>query len=987
MRPDAVQTIPAGLPFLDTLAAGIVDRLGDRTADPLAATRVTVLLPTRRACRALREAFLRIEGGKAALLPRILPLGDLEEDESAGAGLADGALRPTLDFAPPIAPLERQVLLARLILARDSAKATAGGDSAMTPAQALRLAQDLAGLLDLAQTEHIDLSTVAALVPQTSPLAEHWQLTLDFLALLTSVWPGLLAAHHALDPADHRNKVLDAQAAAWAAHPPAGPVIAAGSTGSVPATAALLATIAHLPQGLVVLPGLDIGLDDESWEALEDSHPQAGMKRLLDTLGLSRQAVRFFSETPPRGAIAAPPARALLVREALRPAATTDRWRRLRESGPSGGEAFARALDGVTLVRAAGPREEAAAIAVMMRGALETPGRTAALITPDRALARRVAAALGRWGLRVDDSAGRPLSQTPVGAFLRLAAQAVADGLGPVALLSLLQHPLAAGGEDPVVFRARLRLLDREVLRGPRPDPGVAGLAQAIKAADDPDMERHLGGWLERLEALAGPFCTLMDSDEPVDVAALIDAHMRFCEGLAEAREGGVEKPGATRLWAGDDGEAAALLGADLTEAAPSLGAIAPRHYPALLDALMDGRAVRPKRDLHSRLFLWGPLEARLQRADLLILGGLNEGGWPAAVDTGPWMSRPMLDQIGLPQPERRIGLAAHDVSQALCAPEVAITRALRVEGTPTVPSRWLTRLDAVIGATGLDKEWAKARQRGDRLLALARSLEQPQGERKPCPAPEPRPPLADRPRRLSVTRIETWMRDPYALYAQFILGLSELDPLEADPGVSDYGTLVHGALEDFVGLYPKDLPGDPEAEIIRLGTLRFAPHMTRPGVRAFWWPRFLRIAHWIAEREIERRPEILEVFAERRAEMTLTGPAGPFILTAKADRIDLRRDGTLAVIDYKTGMLPSKKEVESGLSPQLPLEALLASRGCFPGIAGKPVSDLGFWKLRGDRLGGEIRQAADDPEGVAEAAHKGLSDLITAFDNPDTPY
>jgi ATP-dependent helicase/nuclease subunit B len=960
-----VATIAPGPPFLDTLARGILDHVIGETADPLAATRVTVLLPTRRACRGLRDAFLRVQGGAAALLPRILPLGDLEDDEATASEILGGA---ALDLPPALPGLTRQLLLTRLVLARE-------GD--MTPAQAARLALDLAHLLDLARTERIALDSLTTLIPEDSPLAEHWRETLAFLRILTQAWPAILEETGHLDPADHRDRLLAAQARAWASHAPAGPVIAAGSTGSIPATGDLLAVVASLPNGLVVLPGLDRSMDDASWEALEDSHPQAGLKRLLRRLNLDRTAIPDFPGQRPPTATAR--ARALLVTEAMRPAATSDAWRTLAERT----EAFSGALDGLTLVEAPGPKDEAAAIALILREALETDGRTAALVTPDRALARRVVAALGRWDLAVDDSAGRPLAQTPVGAYLRLAAEAAADRFGPITLLSLLQHPLAAGGQAPGDFRAQLRRFDREVLRGPRPDPGLAGLRAAL---EERGMAETLGPWLEDLAERAAPFLAVMEG-EARPFAEILEPHMRFCEALADAEEHRQPVSGATRLWSGDAGEAAARLAADLAEAAESLGPIEPRHYPALLDALMGGLPVRPRRDIHSRLFIWGPLEARLQRADVTVLGGLNEGTWPAEVDTGPWMSRPMLRDVGLPQPERRVGLSAHDVAQALHAPEVVLTRSDKVDGAPTVPSRWVTRLSAVVKAAGLDADWAAAKARGATVLAWAGALEQPEGPVVRSPRPAPCPPLADRPRRLSVTRIETWMRDPYALYAEFILGLKELDPLEADPGASDYGTLVHAALERFAKDHPRTVPADIEGVLERLGAEVFAEHMARPGVRAFWWPRYQRIAAWFADQERARRERIVETHAELKGEVTLEGPGGPFTLTATADRIDVLTDGTLAVLDYKTGMPPARKEVDAGFAPQLPLEAALATAGAFPGVPARPVSELTFWKLRGDKKGGEIRPATDAPAEAADTALKGLAALIAAFDTPDTPY
>ncbi len=992
-----IATIGPDQPFLEVLARGLRARLD--TADPLALTRATVLLPTRRACRALREAFLRTGGGGAALLPRILPLGDLDEDEAAAmeifglgkAGDAASAASP-LDLPQPMAAATRQLLLARLVMGREKD---------ITPSQAVRLGDDLARLLDQVQTERLDLRRLPNLVTALE-LADHWQEIVGFLSVLTEAWPMLLDAHGRVDPVTHRNAVMAALAEAWAQQAPDGPVIAAGSTGSVPATADLMGVIARLPGGMVVLPGLDTAMDDDAWAAVEDTHPQAGMKRLLAHLKVGREAVVPFLEEreapgdlfSSRPAVPSPAlaGRLTLVREAMRPAATTDAWRALAEGrgAGDGGEgtvaALAGGLSGLMRLTAPGPREEASAIALMMRETLETGGRTCALVTPDRTLARRVKAALGRWGLPVDDSAGQPLDQTAPGAFLRLAARAGVEGLAPVSLLALLKHPLASGGLPLDRFRDRVRRLDRIVLRGPRPDTGVAGLRAAVLArVDEAEKVEPLLDLCDRLELAAGPFLALLNQPE-APLAGLLEAHMRFCESLADTAEGQGVLPGAARLWEGDAGEAAARLAIDLADAAPAMEMIAPHHYPAVLDALMAGRVVRPNRDLHSRLFIWGPLEARLQRADRVILGGLNEGSWPAAVDPGPWMSRPMLAEFGLPQPERRIGLAAHDVSQLLCAPDVVVTRAARVDGTPTVPSRWLTRLEAVVRAAGLADVWDAAEEQGAVYLDWARSLETPE-RRILVPPPAPTPPVAARPRSLSVTRVELWMRDPYALYAEKILRLEPLDPLDADPSVADYGTLVHAALEAFAKAFPRDLPADPEAELIALGRKAFADAPDRPGVQAFWWPRFERIAPWIAEMERLRRPLVAEVYAERRGELTVEGPAGPFTLTATADRLERLRDGALTVIDYKTGTLPSLTEVDAGYAPQLPLEAAMAEAGAFAGVPPGGVRELAFWKLRGDLKGGESRSASKNPHEAGERALRGFEALVRAFDAEGTPY
>jgi len=945
-------TIAPGRPFLDDLAAGILDQAGQ---DPLALSRFTVLLPTRRACRSLREAFLRRGGGRPMLLPRLSPIGDIDSD-ALSLSLEDlPSLAETFDLPPAISGIERQLLLARLIMAR--------GDPTVAPDQAAWLAAELGRLIDQVETERLSFDRLADLVPEE--LAQHWQLTLDFLKLVTERWPEILAERGVIEGADRRNRVLAAQAEAWRARPPDGPVIAAGSTGSIPATADLLKVIAGLPQGAVVLPGLDREMDEESWQALTDSHPQFALRQLLHRLGAERSAV---ADWPVPEGSAPRPDRSRLIREAMRPAATSDAWQSPQGLDPS-------ALDGLTRLSAATPQEEADVIALMMRATLETPGRTAALVTPDRSLARRVAMALSRWGITVDDSAGQPLADTAVGSFLRLAADCAMDDAAPLALLALLKHPLASGGMAPGRFRARVRELELAALRGPKPLPGFAGLKAALG-----EERADLADWLDGISALAAPFFDLIRSAE-ASLDDLLRAHVAFVEGLAAADD----RTGAERLWRHEDGEEAAAFIDELREAAALFQPFPGRHYPALFAALMAGRAVRPRYGEHPRLSIWGLLEARLQQADLMILAGLNEGTWPHDPVADSWMSRPMRRSFGLPSPEFRIGQSAHDFAQAMAGPEVVLSRAERVEGAPTVPSRWLLRLDAVLEAAGL--KIAEPR----RWHAWARALDAPDSYR-PRPAPCPRPPVAARPRRMSVTDIATWMADPYAIYARYVLDLLPLDPIEADPGAADRGNIIHRALAAFLAECPDRLPPDAEARLLEHGRRAFGTVLAYPGVRAFWWPRFERIARWFLMVEQARREQgVVPAALEVAGSLTLPGPAGPFELRGRADRVDRIAEGDFAIIDYKTGIVPTNPQVVLGYAPQLPLEAMMLEAGGFAGIPGGRVRELAHWRLSGSSVNpGEVKRV--DPkertlDDLVAEARQGLLDLIARFDRPDTPY
>ncbi|HEB79250.1 MAG TPA: double-strand break repair protein AddB, partial [Rhodospirillales bacterium] len=593
----SVFTIPAGVPFVDALAAGVVSKFAPEPGD---LANIQILLPTRRACRALAEAFLRLGGGKPVLLPRMTPLGDVDEDELALSGL-DAPLDIPLDIPLAISGLRRQLMLTRLVLA------FSGGGA--TPDQASRLATELARLLDQIHTERLSFEGLEKLVPDK--FSDHWRVTLKFLDILTKQWPKALAEEGCIDPAERRNRLLEAQTKAWLETPPSHPVIAAGSTGSIPATAGLLQTVARLPRGALVLPGLDLEMDDESWAVLEPSHPQFGMARLLKHMDVERTAVGGW---PISANAKNNPERVRMLSLALKPAKTA--------GDSADAEIKPGGVSGMIRIDCPTPSEEAGVIALVMRETLETPGRTCALVTPDRSLARRVAVELRRWDIGIDDSAGRPLAETPTGAFLRLTAQ-LATEMSPITLLSVLKHPLAAGGWKSTDFRAWARRLETLLLRGPRPDSGIAGLRAALAARRKEALQRGHDKTVEALEALRPGLDILDEAFKPfMNLDAVLPgdflrAHIAFAETLAATDAAA----GAERLWGGEDGEAAALFIAELGENIDILeDPMEGRRYPALFDSLMAGRVVRPAYGRHARLHIWGNLEARLQHADVMVL-------------------------------------------------------------------------------------------------------------------------------------------------------------------------------------------------------------------------------------------------------------------------------------------------------------------------------------------------------------------------------
>jgi ATP-dependent helicase/nuclease subunit B len=1010
-----VFTIPASAPFLPTLIRALVEgRLVPGFAgapEPLALADATIYVPTRRACRLARDTFLDVLDTKAAILPRIVAVGDVDEDEIVFAQAARSDLgAEMLKLPQALGALERRLLLARLILAWAGKLAPPrAGETPLVanrPASALALADDLARLIDDMTTRGVSWDRLDELVPDH--LDAYWQLTLEFLKIARKAWPDILAERGLTEAALRRDALIKAEAARLLRSE--GPVIVAGSTGSIPATAELIAAVAGLSHGAVVLPGLDTDLDEDSWRLIAGrqvgdvraapvaGHPQFALKTLLARIGIERGAVEPLAPSPASGGKRGC-GRERLVSEAFRPADATDLWRaRTRE--PAFVTHAEQALEHLSLIEAANAEEEALAIAIALREALTEPHKTAMLVTPDRALARRVLAALARWNVAVDDSGGDSLADTRPGLFARIAAQAVIGGLAPVDLLALLKHPLLRLGERDGAHARATAALERAVLRGPRPRSGCAGLARALETLrselaklrrkeksdlhpSDPrtDLKDHelaaAADLIARLDAALAPLAGL---DAQAHALAEIAARHRMIVAALSS-----DHAGTAAAFAGQDGSALAQAFDALESSPPAADLAVPlADYPDLFQAAIADRMVRRPERGGVRVRILGLLEARLTATDRRVLGGLNEGTWPPETHADAWLSRPMRLALGLDLPERRIGLSAHDFAQMLGADEVILTRAAKVAGAPTNVSRFVQRLAAVAG-----ERWDGVRGRGEKYLAWARALDRPDGPPRPMPRPAPKPPVAVRPTRLSVTEIEHWLRDPYTIYAKHILRLLPLDPVDLPPGAADRGTVIHGAIGDFTQAFAAGLPDDAVGELLALGRKHFAALDDVPEARAFWWPRFVRIAHWFAGWERERRAGIPVVHAEIRGELEIPLGGRSLRLSARADRIEPRTGG-YAILDYKTGQLPTNPQVACGLSPQLTLEGAILRAGKFRDIPGGPIKELIYVALKGSDPIGEERSIdfpGSNPDAEAEKALRRLTEVARRFEDPQTPY
>ncbi|MEG8221606.1 double-strand break repair protein AddB [Sphingomonas sp. HH69] len=954
----ALFTIPAHRAFADALVAGIMARQG---RDPLALSRGMILLPSNRGVRAVADAFVRASGG-GLLLPRLIPIGDPDIGEQVG-----GALDPLGEddpIAPAIAPMQRQMILARLVQ-----QAQPGIDAG----QALKLGQALGQVLDQMQVERLTPDALRKL-SLSDELSGHWQKSLTLFEIIIARWPAELARLGCIDLVDRRNRLFDRLAKRWAEAPPPGFVVAAGISTTAPAVAGLLRRIGEMPGGMVVFAGLDQHMDDAAWQAIgpfdpdpvtgrapagHESHPQYALKRLLHAMSATRDDVaqwRWGSEHDARAV------RGRNISNAMLPPKLTSGWRDLKTAD--------RSLAGVEALDVATPGEEAQAIAIALREALETPGRTAALVTPDRQLATRVSAHLRRWGIEADDSAGLPLSRLPPGTLLIAMAQAVAERFAPVALLTLLKHPLVMRGTGRLAWLEGVRGLDL-LLRGPRPQAGLIGIDQLLRPREDEDrqgtLREQVRDWWPQARALL----------EPLERAFL--ATPDLSGQLAAIREQAGALTGDA-IWAGHQGQAAADLFAEMEAAAPEGPRQADmRALPVLLDHMLGGVSVGPPQGGHPRIAILGLIEARLQQADLMVLGGLNEGTWPGLPAPDPWLAPRIRRELGLPGLETRIGLAAHDFASALGAPHVLITRARRGSGGPAVASRFWLRLKAMSGP-----QWKSA----DRYVALAQAIDRPDGHH-PASRPAPVPPLSVRPRLIPVTDVDRLKADPYAFYARRILRLARLDPVDADAGPAWRGTAVHEILQHWAEAGTLD-PADLEARAQAM----FDRPEVHPLLKALWQPRLMEAIRWIAAEVAKDKAAgrtILAVEREGRAEVA------EVTLMGKADRIDRLSDGTLGVIDYKTGKPPSAKMVKAGYSLQLGLLGVIAEMGGFAGLGEQPrAADFEYWSLakRGDQFG--YRESPVDPTGsrgkivtssFTAHAHEQFSGLVADYLLGSAPF
>lgn len=1008
-------SIPSGVPFLKTLAAALCDgRLNEDfrydPSDPLSLADVTIFVPTRRSARVLRSEFVDLLGGRAAILPVIRPLGETDDD----SGFFDLVAPEEMDMALPIGGTARLLELGRLILAWRNQLPKIVLDvhsesplvAPASPADAIWLARALAELLDAIETEERDWADLDNL--QTGEHALWWQLTAEFLKIASAFWPSRLEELKRSSPAKHRAAILRSEARRIGEREHKGPVIVAGSTGSVPAAAELIAAISRLPNGTVVLPGLDTSMPDDQWDIVGEesfdgkpdpasrSHSQFGLSKLLKKIGVMRDDVGIIGDVPADLAF-----RAAAISQALVPAEATDHWSEWRDGVDL--EALRGAFADVSLIEAANEREEAVAIAIALRLALQKPGRNgnaaqAALITPDRALGRRVTAELARFGILADDSAGSALSGTPQGTLTQLLLESTLRPGDPVAIVGLMKHPLMRLGLPADDLRTAIDALEVLALRGGVGEMDISMLeplleTQLAALAE----ERHTPQWRNSLpegaiEIARDVARRITDAVEPL-VSAFVH---RRADGrglttkmpLSEwaARTGKAlealaidERGDLAALWSGEAGEQLSSLLGEVMETDGQIDADGPQWIDIVM-ALTTGGAVKPRSLAHPRVFIFGTLEARLQSVDTMILGGLNEGSWPGQTVNNPFLSRSMKTDMGLEPPERRIGQLAHDFEMACGTRNLILSRSLRQGATPTVASRWLQRLLALGGKAFADG----LKTRGEDYRHWAALIDEGENQ-SPAKRPAPRPPAELQPVKYSFSEVGRLRRDPYSIYARRILKLDPLSPFNEDPGARERGNLYHAIIDRYTREGHKPGSNVSRESMMRITEELFDAEQLPPHIDRVWRPRFVEVAKAFLDWEEKRAPEVRSTVTEVGGGWEI--PETGIHVVGRADRIDIMASGVADIIDYKTGSSPTPPQARSLLEPQLALEAAVLKAGGFKSVGAQQPGDLIYVRLKpGDRFKpdrvnneGTTATARNQPKSAIDLAQDSI-DQLTRF-------
>ncbi|AIL65805.1 Double-strand break repair protein AddB [Rickettsiales bacterium Ac37b] len=954
--------IPPNFSFLDSLAFYIIKQY---SCDSQILSNIQIFLPSRRAVHNLKKKLLKHSGQNSLILPRICPIGDIgtEEFPLYSLGIID-----TVEYPSIINQLQQKILFTKLLLDKVRTKELNIVYNSLSDLGYSHLATELINLLDELQKMQIDIKTaISIIIGEIDAAALHWQDIKQLLNILATSWPKILEEKNLIDPIAYRNLITLQLINYWNENPPEYPVIAAGSTASTKITAMLLKVIDSLPYGHVIMPSLDLYMSEKTWQYIDELHPQYHLKNFLNYLGYNRGDIKLWP-----GCIESfkytNDTRIKLLSKAMRSYKVPNNWYNLTNS-----QEYYEAIKDIKYIVCDNSSSEASVIAIIMRQVLETPGKTAALVSNDENLSRSVLAHLEQWNIKIDNSSGKKLINAPSTIYFRLILDVVNKDFELVSLLSVLKHNFTSLGYDKLFLGELIIRLECKILRILKIKPGVEGLLDSIKSVGDEELYELM----IRFKTCVERFLEIKKS-KTVNFSKILEEHILLVESLT--------RDSSNFIWDSEDGQELAKFLLQLREYAPELGAIDPISYTEIIYDFLYGQLYFPQNKDNNRLTVLTPIEARFHDFDLLILGGLNEGNWPKLEKSSPIINKHMRTQIGLQLVEHNIGQAAHDFFTLLGAKEIVLTRARKLSGTQSIASRFLLRLETVLIKLNLlhlvqDSKYLN----WHKLLNTVSEI-------KSILPPAPKPPKELRPTKLSVTQIELLMRDPYAIYAKYILKLNPLQPLSISTA-ADFGNFIHNTLEYFsTKSYGKNDEEEIYQELLQCGKIIIKEYISNNSTYYLWWPRFERIAQWFAKREkYYAENEGILVFTETMGKIEIKFDCGYiFTLTSKADRIEIEQGNLVSIIDYKTGYIPDLSQVRNGNNPQLTLEGLIARNkgfSCQTANQEYYISNLMYIDLSGDEGVGNIKSLNAELDKTLETTEIGIKNLLKAFNNSDTPY
>lgn len=939
-------------PFLDVLVQFVIDSAHKQNIN---IANDIILLPTRRACRALKDVFAKLSAGNS-LLPKILPLGDIDEDGFAFLDYQNDNL-DLMDLPPAIPDIERNLILSSLIKKKSPS---------LNDEQAFSLAVDLAHLMDVVEMEMLDFKNLQYIVPEN--LSLYWQENLEFLQIITDWYPQILKERGYLNPVDRKIKLIYKQVEVWQKYPIKGRIFACGSTASLVPISYMITSISNMENGYVVLPHLDKILSDEDFYNVGQNHPQYGMKNLLIKMKVKREEVIDLKPLNPIKNIADKD-REILSSFIMLNSSLSQTWQNMPKLNND-------VLNGVEKLSLNNDADETLAIAFTIRKMIEENKKTL-LITPNRNIAKAVASELKRWNIDVDDSAGTGASEIPTGNYFILLINAIVDNFAPIPLLSILKHSLSHFNMDKVYLDSLVDNFEQFILREnfllTDIDLIISKCEEFSFINNKFDINPILN-ILYYIKKSLSSFLNLFNEDGKAFLFDMLTEHIKLVENFVQNNQ---KEPDfyLNALYKGDLNSQFSeglrnLLDSLYKLKGDDISKMTLKSYRDFIANYLFNLKLRPVIQSHPLIAIMNSIEARLLNADVFILAGLNENTFPSVSADDPWMSRPMKAEFKLPLPERKIGLSSHDFVEFFCKKNVILTRSQKSDGLNTIESRWLQKLDAIIKISNINFS------SNNDILNWIQVFTKPLCDVQKCKRPMPCPPLYARPKELWATSIEKLYRDPYIIFARYILNLKKLKDINADTLPADFGDIVHACLEEFKN---KNLSSIDELKQI---FIRKSLAFHNIDIIDFWFKQFDDIAKNFIDYENNIKDSVKQSFTELEGSLKITDF---FTLKAKADRIDILNDNNAVVMDYKTGYAPSDKEVLSGYAPQLPLEALILNNNGF-NIKNAKTSSMLYLKLS-SKDGKYITNIDKNIDEILDNTYKSLIEIVSKFYDENTPY